>query len=134
VRVAALRDHVRAQLPHDRLVVPSPRPDEELDRLALHAVAAGDRFAGLALQIAEQAGDDKAGVLALLLAVEERQIPRQEARQPCAASGEVGGLDGSFVQQRLSLGAFEQGHGFPPCPRGESIVRTRLRLEEKRLQ
>ena len=58
---------VAPQLHQDRIVVPLARADEELDVLVLDPGEVGDRFGGLALQVAEEAPNDQGGVVACSL-------------------------------------------------------------------
>ncbi len=112
------------EFPHDGLVVPLARADDELDRLAGQPGLDGDRLTGLALQAAEQPVDDQGGVLPLLGAVEPRQIPLQEGGQAVGAVADRVGCDGGVAQQGLSLGVSQQRHRWtsvrvaypPPAP------------------
>jgi len=100
------------QLRHDRLVIPQPAADKELNRLARHAMFAGNRLGRLALQTAEQTLDDDLGVLPLFYAIEPRQVPLQEMFQPLTAPQNLARRDRGIGQQRLGLGILQQRR---PC-------------------
>ena len=63
----------------------------------------GDRLAGLALQAAEQAVDDKRGVSALFGAVEAGQIALQEVGEPVLTASDLLGCDNGVGQEGLGV-------------------------------
>ena len=92
------------QFGHHGFVVPFPRADEELDRLARQAGLDRDRLTGLTLQSAEAPANDRGGVRALLGAIELGQIALKKAGQTVGAVADGVGRDGGVVQQGLGLG------------------------------
>src|SRR5205823_1694149 len=83
---------------------------EELDVLVLDPGAVGDRFGGLALQVAEEAANDQGGVVALLLAIEEREITAEESPQAVATAPNGLGCEDRIFEEGLGVGIVEQRH------------------------
>ena len=113
VGVADLDGDVAPQLVQDRFVVPLAGADEVLHRLAMPPGLAGDGLGGLALQVAELAGEDDGDEVAVFPAEEAGQVALQEPVQALGPPGQGRGRDVGLAQQFLGLGVLEQGH---PCP------------------
>jgi len=101
---------VAPQLHQDRIVVPLARADEELDVLVLDPGAVGDRFGGLALQVAEEAPNDQGGVVALLLAIEVGEVTAEEPPQAVATAPNGLGCEDRILEEGLGVGMVEQRH------------------------
>src|SRR5512135_3835283 len=92
----------------------------------------------LALQAAEEPTDDQGGVVALLGAVEPRQVPLQEAGQAVGAIADGVGGDRGVVQEGLGLGVIQERHRdtsetgdvsssrFRICERAAAVTENRL--------
>jgi len=82
LRIAPRLDHVMTQLRHHRFIIPLAAADKELNRLARHPMFPRDRLGRLTFQPAEQPFHHDPGVVALLLPIEQRHVPLQEALPP----------------------------------------------------
>ena len=92
------------------LVVPLAGADEELDRLAGQPGLDGDRLAGLAFQAADEPADDERGVVAMLDAIELREVAVEEASQSVRTASNGIGRDDRVVQEGLGIGVLQQRH------------------------
>src|SRR5205085_10451623 len=108
--VAQFLGDMAAEFGHDGLVVPDALADEVLDRFAGVAGLVGDGLGGLALKAAEAALEDQGGQVALLAAVEQREVAPQELRQMLLAVADGGRAEDGVGQQFLGLGFVQQGH------------------------
>src|SRR5512144_275595 len=84
--VGQLVADVRAQLVDDAGVVPGAGADTGLDGLAVQSGLGSDRLAGLALQSAEEAVNDRTGMGLLFGAVEAREVASEEVGQAALAA------------------------------------------------
>ena len=104
------------QLGHHGLVVPLAGADEELDRLAGYSGLESDRFARFALQAAEQAADNGAGVVAVLATIEPGQITLEEAGQTVSTGRDGGRREVRIVQENLGFGMVQERHRCASLP------------------
>lgn len=108
--VAQFLGDVAPQFAPDGVVVPPAGADEQLQGPPFEAGLGGDGLGGLALEASELALEDDAGVLALLLAVEEGEVAPDEVLQAGGAGVEVVGGELGIAEQGPGVGVIEQVH------------------------
>ena len=77
----------------------------------MQAGLGGDRLAGLALQAAEEPGNDGAGMGLLFDAVEAREVALKEGGQAVLAAFDGLGSEGGVGQEGLGFGVIQEAHG-----------------------
>src|SRR5262249_19495736 len=112
---------VTAQFVGDLRITPEAGPDKVLQGAALLVCLGGNGFGGFALQASEFTAQDRVGVLAMLLAIEEGKVALQEGGEVSATGihrtrGHIG-----LVDKCLGCGVFQdRGHANLPseCSEG----------------
>ena len=102
---------VSVEFGSDGVVGPAAGPDEQLQGSAVLSGLSGDGLGGLALESGEFAGQDGAGVYAVLGPGEVGQVAGNERLQASGAGADGVGGEFGVAEQRLGSGVVEQVHG-----------------------